>query len=321
MSSRRDFLKTALALTSAGAAAGAAKANAAPASAPTAAKDKDAPSAHVGCLVDTTLCVGCRKCEEACNKRNKLAQPKKPFSDREVLRDARRPSINAFTVINAHHGAPSQVQQDHDETFVKLQCMHCLDPACVSACIVGALTKNASGSVDYDAQRCIGCRYCMVACPFEIPSYEYDDPLTPRVRKCTYCADGSEHGPDPACAAACPMEAIVFGPRSDLLALARKRVAQQPDRYHPEVYGAKEVGGTSWLYLVGRTPKEIGLLPLPETAPPRLTEAIQHGIFRYGAAPVAVYGSLAAIMWFTNRKNKNASDADPHAEEEGGSHE
>jgi len=183
--------------------------------------------------------------------------------------------------------------------------MHCLDPACVSACIVGALQKSREGPVTYDLDKCIGCRYCMVACPFEIPAYEYSNPTTPAVRKCTYCVnEQSRTGAQPACAAACPVEAIVFGKRSDLLALAHRRIKERPDRYVDHVYGEKEVGGTSWLYLAGRPHEELDLPSLPENAPARLTESIQHGIFNYGAIPLAFYGGLSAVMWIANRKNR-----------------
>ncbi len=262
---------------------------------------------QVGCLIDTTACIGCRKCEEACNNANRLPRPDKPFTDKTALRKRRRPDQDRFTVINSYAGSPSPDKTSRPETFVKFQCMHCLDPSCVSACIVGALTVTKHGAVVYDKGKCIGCRYCMVACPFQIPAYEYDNPLTPRVRKCTFCtgSKGAE-SPRPACAGACPTEAIVFGKRSRLLALARSKQKRRPDRYRSQIYGEKEVGGTSWMYLVGRDPKEIDLLKLPSKAPPRLTESIQHTIFRYGAIPLLLYSTLAGVMWFNKRKKNGA---------------
>ena len=268
---------------------------------------------HVGCLVDTTLCIGCRQCEEACNRRNGLARPERPFRDKTVFRDYRRPNTEAFTVVNEYPAAPSPDQPGEPHTYVKTQCMHCLDPACVSACIVGALSKTPDGAVVYDPDICIGCRYCLVACPFQVPAYEYGEALTPRVRKCEFCARPEEGlGADPACAAACPTEAIVFGPRDRLLEFAHQKLNEQPYRYLDTVYGEREVGGTSWLYLVGREPAEIDLLDLPAEAPPRLTEAIQHGIFRYAAIPLAVYGGLGALMWYHHRRGSER-------EEDGGS--
>lgn len=290
---RRSFLSLAV-VTGAGAAS---QASASPTS------DSQADEEHVGCLVDTTLCIGCRQCEEACQRRNDLPRPERSFRDKDVFRTKRRPTVDAFTVVNEYAKAPSPDQVDRPSTYVKTQCMHCLDASCVSACIVGALSKAPDGAVIYNADVCIGCRYCMVACPFQVPAYEYADALTPRVRKCELCTDQQAGlGANPACAAACPTEAIVFGRRSDLLALARERIRRQPYRYVDHVYGETEVGGTGWLYLTGREHTELDLLELPDEAPPRLTEAIQHGIFRYAAIPIAVWGGLGALMWVNQRR-------------------
>ena len=270
---------------------------------------------YVGVLVDTTLCIGCRKCEEACNRRNHLPRTAESFSDKDVLRSFRRPTETAFTVVNQFPGSPSPDQAGLPQTFCKVQCMHCLYPSCVSACIVAALTKLADGAVIYNPTICIGCRYCQVACPFEIPAYEFHEPLLPRVRKCEFCANRAKGtGADPACAASCPTEALVFGRRADLVAMAKDRLKRRPDRYVNHIYGEAEVGGTSWLYLTGRPVQEVGLLNLPETPPPQLTEAIQHGIFKYGIIPTAFYGLLAGIMWYNHRRHP---EDDSHAEEAG----
>jgi Fe-S-cluster-containing dehydrogenase component len=248
-----------------------------------------------GCLVDLSVCVGCRKCEAACNKQNSLPQPAVPFDDRSVTDTFRRPGPDAFTVVNKH------VVGDR-KGFSKVQCMHCQDPACVSACIVAALTKDPSGPVRYDVSRCIGCRYCMVACPFQIPAYEYADPLTPRVRKCEFCHQRLADGQPPACSTGCPEEAIAFGRRSDLLAMGRSRIAspsdpvRHPFPYVDHIYGEKEVGGTAWLYISSIPFNQLGMLDLPEAAPPRLTEAIQHGIFKGFVAPAGLLALLGASM-------------------------
>jgi formate dehydrogenase iron-sulfur subunit len=280
-------------------------------------KGKPAPSpGYVGVLVDTTLCIGCRKCEEACNRRNHLPRTAESFSDRDVLRSFRRPTETAFTVVNRFPGSPSPDQAGLPQTYCKIQCMHCLYPSCVSACIVGALTKSPDGAVVYNSTICIGCRYCQVACPFEIPAYEFHEPLKPRVRKCEFCTDQAKGtGANPACAASCPTEALVFGRRADLVVMAKDRLKRRPDRYLDHIYGDTEVGGTSWLYLTGRPIQEVGLLKLPAMPPPHLTEAIQHGIFKYGAIPVAFYGLLAGIMWYNHRRHPEDK---PHAGEEGG---
>ena len=266
-------------------------------------ENPDATVEPVGCLADSTLCIGCRKCEEACNRRNNLSRPEIPFTDQAVFRAERRPSDKAFTVVNQYPGAPSPDQTWARQTYIKVQCLHCLTPSCVSACIVGALVKAKDGSVVYNPEICLGCRYCMVACPFQIPAYEYDVILKPRVRKCEFCASFAEGtGADPACAAACPTEALVFGERRSLLTLAKDRIQKRPDRYVDHIYGEHEVGGTSWLYLTGRPGNEVGLLDLPDSAPARKTESIQHGIFKYGIIPLSVYGVLGGVMWLNQRR-------------------
>ena len=305
---RRTVLKLGLA-----AAAGASPGHAAAGDSQPAIEARPPSPDYVGVLVDTTLCIGCRKCEEACNRRNHLPRTPESFSDRDVLRSFRRPTDTTYTVVNQFPGSPSPDQAGLPQTYCKVQCMHCLYPSCVSACIVGALTKSADGAVVYNSTICIGCRYCQIACPFEIPAYEFHEPLKPRVRKCEFCTDRVKGtGANPACAAACPTEALVFGRRADLIAMAKDRLTKRPDRYNNHIYGDTEVGGTSWLYLTGRPVQEVGLLKLPKTPPPQLTEAIQHGIFKYGAIPVAFYGLLAGIMWYNLWRHP---DEDSHAGE------
>ncbi|MBK6734365.1 MAG: 4Fe-4S dicluster domain-containing protein [bacterium] len=220
---------------------------------------------------------------------------------------ARRPDNEHFTVIN-RYPAPAWREQPLD---VKVQCMHCEKPACVSACIVGALEKNPLGPVTYDAWKCIGCRYCMVACPYQIPAYEYENALTPRVMKCTMCPERTLVGKLPACAEICPREAILFGKREQLLELARERIAQHPERYHPEVYGEHEVGGTSWLLIADRPLTECGIPELSDPSPAVLTETIQHGIFRGFSGPLMIFGLLSVLMKSsTDRRNGAGSDQD-----------
>ncbi len=259
---------------------------------------------HVGCLIDTTVCIGCRKCEQACNIKNHLPVPEEPFTDRSVFSDVRRPTEKAFTVINGYENS-SSFEKEEKDTFVKIQCMHCLHPSCVSACIVGALQKTEDGPVVYNPDICMGCRYCMVACPFEIPAYEYFNPVTPKVRKCEFCYDKAKNKSSlPACAAACPTEALLFGKRSELLKLAKARISKSPMRYNDHIYGEFEVGGTGYMYLSAKKTEQIGLRPLPAKSPAETTEAIQHGIFKYGIIPFSVYGLLGSVMYMNNRKEK-----------------
>jgi Fe-S-cluster-containing dehydrogenase component len=160
---------------------------------------------------------------------------------------------------------------DKHPIYVKKQCMHCDEPACASACFVKALDKTKEGPVTYDASLCVGCRYCMVACPFDVPAYEYHSALHPRVRKCTMCYESrTSKGLRPACVEACPKEVMTFGKRSDLITLAREKIAANPERYQHHVYGEHEVGGTCWMMLSGPPFNKIGFkedlgpTPLPE---------------------------------------------------------
>jgi len=181
-----------------------------------------------GLLIDVAECRGCYRCVEACKRKNGL-----PF---EGVRDETL-SYRSFTVV-----------QKKDEQFVRKMCMHCETPSCVTVCPVGALVKKESGAVVYDADRCMGCRYCMVACPFGVPTFEWNE-WNPRVRKCILCADRIEQGLPPACAEACPTEATLFGDRDQLIEVAQYRIRKHAEKYSPEVVGLVEAGGTSVLYL------------------------------------------------------------------------
>jgi Fe-S-cluster-containing dehydrogenase component len=264
-----------------------------------------APPDPFGCLVDLSRCVGCRKCELACNEVNHLPTPKNRFDDLRVLDEKRRPDEGTYTVINRYHPGKIDDRGQLSPFFVKVQCLHCQDPACVSACIVGALTKKENGAVHYDVGKCIGCRYCMVACPFEIPAYEYHDPLTPKVQKCTFCYERIVRpGGKPACAAICPVEAITFGKRDKLLEVAHGRISGNPATYIDHVYGEHEAGGTSWIYLSPVPFEDVGLIPMPSEPLPRLSETVQHTFFSYLWSPALLFGLLAGVMWKNGKEGK-----------------
>ncbi len=256
-----------------------------------------------GVLSDLTYCVGCRRCEWACNEVNELPnQPLDSFSDTSVFENIRRPTTEKYTVVNSYTGKGL----DGGDLNVKVQCMHCEHPACASACIVGALKKHPDGPVTYNASACIGCRYCMIACPFQIPAYEYKKVLTPQVRKCTMCFERTiENGQLPACVNICPTEAIIFGKRNNLLDIARERIRKHPDRYIDHVYGEHEVGGTSWMYLSNQPFADIGFPELGDKSPAQLTETIQHGIFKGFAGPVMLFGLLGIIMKVMKKEEEN----------------
>ncbi|MFO7749703.1 MAG: hydrogenase 2 operon protein HybA [Desulfobacteraceae bacterium] len=269
-----------------------------------------APPDPFGCLVDLTRCIGCRKCEEACSKVNQLPAPESPHCQCTIFDQKRRPDESAYTVVNRYFIGKVDKFDQPLPTFAKVQCMHCQDPACASACIVGALTKDElTGAVAYDVTKCIGCRYCMVACPFEIPAYEYFDPITPRVMKCTFCNERiSKEGGLPACAAICPTEAITFGKRKTLLNLARKRITENPGTYIDHVYGEKEVGGTSWLYISSVPFQAVNLPVLPDRPSPKLAETIQHSLFSYLWSPIALFAILGGFMYRSGKKAESSRE-------------
>jgi Fe-S-cluster-containing dehydrogenase component len=253
----------------------------------------------MGVLHDTTLCVGCRSCEAACNKVNELPPPDLPFTDMSVLEKKRRTTNDAYTVVN-------KFETEGKPVFVKKQCNHCLEPACASACFVRAFQKTPEGAVTYDPSVCVGCRYCMVACPFEIPTYEYDEPLSPRVVKCTLCYPRIQKGLLPGCVESCPKEALTFGKREDLLKIAKERIRKYPDRYINHVYGENEMGGTSWLYLSGTSFSDIGMREDLGVKPaPELTSGA------LGAVPIVVGlwpVLLTGIYAMSKRKEKIAAE-------------
>lgn len=244
-------------------------------------KEKDL---RTGLLYDTTLCVGCGACYQACKERNALPASTGDFR-RESLSD------HAYTVVNAVNGR-----------YVRRLCMHCETPTCVSACPVAALEKTAAGPVVYHEDRCIGCRYCMQACPFSVPRYEWNQRL-PRVRKCDLCADRLARGLPTACAAACPTGATVSGPRADLVAEARRRIAAAPDRYQGSIYGLEDVGGTSVL-LVSDVPFDTLGYPEGLADPiPLLTWRVLSQVPRFA---VAASIGLAGLWWITERRDRVA---------------
>ncbi|MCP4572848.1 MAG: 4Fe-4S dicluster domain-containing protein [bacterium] len=249
---------------------------------------------RVGVLCDFTLCIGCRRCEFACAEEAGLPHGElRAYDDTGVFAATRRPDAESLTVINRYPA----LSADHKPLDVKVNCLHCEHPACVSACPVTALQKNALGPVTYDPWRCIGCRYCMVACPFQIPAYEYHDATAPRVMKCTLCQDRTlEQGRPPACVEICPQEALLYGSRASLLRVAKARIEAHPDRYVDHVYGETEAGGTSWLYLADRDFHQLDLPEVASTSPAEVTESIQHGIFKGFSGPLMLAALVGVIL-------------------------
>lgn len=284
---RRDFLKLA-GVTGCGLAAGkAGKAEAAVVD-----------SEFYGMLIDTTKCIGCRSCEEACNGKNGLPEPEVSFSSERVFEKKRDTSPCEYVITNRCANG----KDPDNPLFVRKQCMHCNQPACATACLVKALEKTKEGPVIYNKDRCMGCRYCMIACPYDIPKYEYDSPF-PYVRKCLFCFDRVVKGEQPACAEACPEGATLFGKRRELVEIARERIYREPGKYVPHIYGEHEVGGSSIMYLSSVPFETLGFRTDLGTTPyPEHTSG-----FLYGVPLVFVLwpSILVGLNILTNnRKNK-----------------
>jgi len=241
---------------------------------------------HPAILTDTTKCIGCEECVAACKKANGLGRD---LPTRDPNPDGL--SATRWTSIMIRPGGK----------YVRKQCRHCEHPACVSVCPVGALQKTAEGPVIYDGSKCMGCRYCMMACPYGVPRYTWTEAV-PYIRKCILCYPRLKEGKQPACTEACPQEATIFGDRAALIAEANRRIQAEPGKYVNKVFGVKEIGGTSVLYIsdieidfLGWR-KELGDEALPEstwrvlkTVPPLF---------------VGAGGLMGALYWIFDRRNK-----------------
>jgi formate dehydrogenase iron-sulfur subunit len=237
-------------------------------------------------LYDSTLCVGCRECEGACAKKWGL-----PYN--ENIAKQEQISEHKLTAV-----------QTFGERFSRRLCMHCAEPTCVSVCPVGALQKTSLGAVIYEEPRCIGCRYCMLACPFQVPSYEWNERL-PRIKKCNLCYERQVVGKVTACSEICPTGATITGDREALIAEARKRLSEKPTEYFQQIYGVQEVGGISVLFISAVPFEQIGLnTKLPQEALPALTWralSVVPNVVTVGGA------LLGGVYWITHRREEVAA--------------
>lgn len=236
-----------------------------------------------GILFDSRLCIGCAACSEACRETHHLSGKLNPLD-----LDA-----DNFTVLKRVDGYK-----------VRNLCRHCLKPACASSCPVGALKKTPEGPVVYDANKCIGCRYCFVACPYRIPRYQWNS-TRPQVRKCDFCVERQKQGEATACADACPAEATVFGERAELLKEAHARLEAEPQWYFPNVFGETEGGGSSVLIITSPVIVEKALIyPTIKTPLPELTAAAHNKVPFVG---FGVGTMLCGIWWLSKRRNEVAA--------------
>jgi formate dehydrogenase iron-sulfur subunit len=269
-------------------------------------------------LFDGTRCIGCRACSVACKSWNR--RPDDPIDKVSVeggIEGKATLSDKTFTFMRYREIGEGD---DLKWAFVKIQCMHCLSPACEAACICGAIRRESgTGAVVYHREKCIGCRYCMVACPFGIPTYEWDK-WSPWIKKCTFCADRQEGNDaegscEPACESACPTRALqFFEKRDDAIAEARRRMEVSPDRYYKDedgnhhIYGEHEAGGTGWMYIFPSSvsPGDMDMPDVTDEPVPRNARKAM-GTLPYYA--IGVIGLMAAIYWVTKRRQKATAGA------------
>ena len=257
------------------------------------------PEQFVGVLVDTTRCIGCRSCEIACGKQNDTLVP--DVLNDNALESERTTGDNQYMVVNRY-------QTEKGPVFVKKQCMHCHQPACAAACPTEAMKKHLNGPVTWDGDKCIGCRFCMISCPFDIPKFEYNE-WNPRLRKCTLCFERLEEGKKPACVEACPTDTLMFGTQVRNLEIARHRLAEHPDRYYPQIYGDHVAGGTGYIYLSAVPFEQLGFrTDLGRTPYPEYTRE-----FLY-AVPAILFGVPAFLLAINAMSGEATGEFDSEAE-------
>lgn len=319
--SRRKFLK--------GAVAGGALAGSVAVPLPAEARgNKTMPPEALGLLYDATLCIGCKACVAACKDVNEVngTAPEFNAGDQNYWDTPLDTTAKTFNLIKMYRNGTMEKKDSEKDgySFMKVSCHHCVDPSCVSACPVTAMTKDPeTGIVAYDKDACIGCRYCVAACPFGIPKWDYDNPFG-KIGKCELCRHREPDGKYSACAEVCPTGATIYGKVSDLMAEAKRRLAAKPgdkyvfqrgridgqdQRYEGEighyvqqVYGEREIGGTQKLTLSAVPFEKVGLPKLPDRSPASRSESIQHALFgNMLALPIIATGVLA---WLIKRNTK-----------------
>lgn len=267
------------------------------------AEEGKVPPQAVGMLYDATRCIGCQTCVVACTKANGLL----PDNRRDPLHQSPGDmNYRTKTLIKLYKESDGK-----EFSFVKQQCMHCIDPACVSACMFGGLKKNPkTGVVTWTGKFCVGCRYCEVACPYNVPKFRWEG-FNPEIVKCEFCKDRLAQGEEPACTAVCPKKAVIFGSREELLQEAKLRIAANPGKYYEDrVFGEHEGGGTQVLYLSHIAYDKVGLPQLGNESIPHKYLKWQKRLYSYLVLPAGLYGLLVGTI------GKNWKDHEEHAEKE-----
>jgi len=248
-----------------------------------------------GILYDSTRCAGCQTCESACAEANGLPVPTGTIEAGVV----RKTDESHRTVVNAYNS-------EKGEVYAKKQCMHCNEPACTAACLTQAMFKTKEGPVIWRGDKCMGCRYCMVSCPWDIPKFEYHS-ANPKIEKCNMCYTRLTEGKIPACVENCPAEALIFGKRRDLIREARKRINDNPSQYEDHIYGEHEAGGTGFLYLSAVPFNELGFSTSLQTESyPSLSKG-----FLYSVPTIFVlWPAMLLGLREATKNNKNNSESD-----------
>ncbi len=246
-----------------------------------------------GILIDTTKCVGCRNCEYVCAEANGFPEP-----NEEEFANKRNTSEKCWTVVNGF-GA------EGEEIYVKKQCMHCNQPACAAACLTKAMYKTEEGPVIWRENKCMGCRVCMISCPFDIPKFEADSP-NPKIQKCRMCYERLQEGEQPVCVENCLGEALQFGKRRDLIEIANARIYAEPEKYDHNIYGEHEVGGTGVLYLTSVPSEQLEFKKdLGTTAYPEYSKGFLYSVpLIFTIWPVFLLGLHKAIKGRINNMKK-----------------
>ncbi|WP_418790454.1 4Fe-4S dicluster domain-containing protein [Phosphitispora sp. TUW77] len=250
--------------------------------------------AELAMYIDVTRCTGCRGCQVACKQWNELPAAKTVFSG--SYENPPRIGGDTWTKVRFFE------KEDAGKVrflFRKEQCMHCSEPSCAAVCAAGAIKKTDNGMVLFNDDRCVGCKNCVVACPFHVIGFSKE---TGSSRKCRLCYERIENDMEPACVKACPTGAVSFGDRRQMLAQAKQRVSVLYNKgVNAQVYGENELGGLHVIYVLDDEPEVYGLPANPEVATAGLFSNWLHALLGVGVVALAPF-------WLIFRERGKATD-------------